>query len=332
MQAAWPCLAIVICTLTTGCASVPGPTDMDVVQTFSACPRPSESRWIGDRAVVAPDGLALVYQFGDGSVHSWKATKVAHRGRITLVSAAVEAGIFPRFVHCPKEGDDCDISDHTTDWTSYVTWDTATYRVATLDRPDRAIPGYLGAVLVPRHGPATDIVDGAGGFTQLELRSIESWTARPLATVPTRNGIFQNSETQFSRVSWSNAYELLLVACGSAFVYFEGDVAFLRAYDRKGKEQWSVRRRLPKPAKPAGLHAGFTSINARLVVFAGGRFAAVTGGIDSRTSFEVMDLQNGRTIATLTGYPLAASEDASRVLVRMDESHLALVDLRQIAK
>ena len=334
----------------------------DVVQRFQTCVGPVDGHpWSGNRSIIDARGGALVYQCGDGKIWIWSYGKLTEAARGGLVSVAASSGVLPGQVRCPTEASvlsvlapshrqdsgradksgkaaeaiqqsDCDVIDHNVDWTSYVTGYEGIMTLASASQPLRLVPGYAAAIVLPRLGAAKSVIDGAGGFARLETRTISEWTAEPLVSAPIVRGLFQNEETTFHSIKWSEANGTIIVACSGGFVFFDHSVAFLRAYSRDGRELWTIRRPLPKPASPGVTHAGTTMIQADFYTFANGKFAVVTHSGELPPAFEIVDLRDGRTIATMQGHPIAASELAYRLLVRTGDSTLTFYDLKSVVE
>jgi len=85
-------------------------------------------------------------------------------------------------------------------------------------------------------------------------------------------------------------------------------VAFVRTYGVDGTERWSIRKHLPKPEKSER----FTSLNATVKPLSKGRFATVSSPEEPR-SFEIVDLNTGKTAAAVPGRPIATSVNANRI-------------------
>ncbi|HEY8026061.1 MAG TPA: hypothetical protein VIF60_15955, partial [Burkholderiaceae bacterium] len=252
--------AAVFFVLLIGCTVTGRQGDPTVIQSFAKCSEPDPFMpEFGNRAFIAEDGLQLVVQCGDGGVLAWQASnsKVTSLGKVTLFSAAAKLGIIPSSLRCAgfngfTDDEDCDVTDHTKDWSSYITRDrgnTSSVIAPGLEGP-RRLETYSGGVLLPRAGPAKEVIIGIEGDyakKATEFRHLLNWSALPFAKVPTRAAIFQDSETSIDEITYSDTYDLVIFGCGGAFIYTESDVAFVRAYGVDGTERWSIRKHLPKP-------------------------------------------------------------------------------------
>jgi hypothetical protein len=325
-------LALVLVALLAGCALRTGPVKY-TVQSFASCT--ADTSFPFDRAYVAHDGESAVLRCGDGRVLRWNSSQevVQDEGVRSLIEVARHAGVVPASTRCVgTRGDDCDLIDATADSRSSIIRDLAgIYWVVTADDPPRKIQdSYSGGVLLPRTGPAERVVLSKPlSKRTLETRSLKDYSVLSSFDLPRRAAFFQDTETDAGSVLFSRAYDLLIIGGQGAFIYFEGDVALLRAYSLDGHERWAVRRELPLPNEPGGLHAGFTAVSAKVIPLDDGRYAALAYSKD-RTGFEVIDLATGRAVARASGWPIAASGASTRLLVRVSSEELQLIDLRTV--
>jgi hypothetical protein len=321
----------------TACA-YSGRPQSNVVQRFTAC-KDEAQHFPFDRAFVADNGESVALRCGDGSLRAWDATQSSvdkPDGR-SLIDLARDRGVVPSFVQCVStaytRGDDCDLVDFTADKSSSIIRDMGgTYWILENMKAPREIQGIYtgGGVLLPRSGPPDRVVT----TKRLDSRTIETRLLKDQSLVssfrlPNKSTPFKDTEGEAHSVVYSRAYDLLIIGCGGAFIYFEGDIALLRAYSVDGKERWSMRRPLPLPEKDGGLHAGFTSLYARVFLADDGRYAVVSHD-KTRSKFEVIDLADGHSVITLPGWPIAASAKTKRLLVRVSEDEIQLVDLASV--
>ncbi|MRW89107.1 hypothetical protein GJ699_03830 [Duganella sp. FT80W] len=304
------------------------------IYTFPLCAGDSV---FASRAVIADDGHALALQCPNGHVSVWEEGKqeVKDVGQTALFRTAVSLGFIPANLHCGAPApdmppdEDCDVIDHTADWSAYVVkYLGGTYSVVSLaeksPHPLEAV--YSGAVLLPRSGPASKVVMGTrGDDKKLEIRHLKAWSATPFISLPIRRALLQGTETSVNHISYSNAFDLVIVGCGGNFIYFEDDVTAVRAYSPDGTERWTIRQHLKKPATSEGLHAGFTSLNIRVQPFLQGRYATVASD-GERSTFDIIDLQTGKILGSSAGYPIAVAATAARILVRDNSGQLKLID------
>lgn len=332
----------ILCATTFGCAAISDQRGAVVVQTFPDCSAPDpRNPEFGNRAFIADNGLALVLQCADGTARAWEAkqSKTINLGKVTLFSAAAKLEIIPSDLRCAEFSGfsadaDCDVIDHTKDWSAYIVRAKSnTYSIvnASSETP-KMLNVYTGGVLLPRAGPASDVVLGQDSSRKgLEIRSFLNWSAKPFVKPLLRNGFFQSTETDIDKIFYSDAHDLLILSCGGAFIYFEDDVALVRAYSLDGTERWTIRKHLPKPKESGGLHEGFTSIHAWVKLFAGGRYATMNSS-EERPSFDVVDLGTGKTVASLAGFPIATAAIGNRILIRTFSGEFALIDVGKVVQ
>ena len=297
--------------------------------------------------MVSADGQSFVLQCGDRTVKFWRAsaTGVTDLGVIPLFLAAKQAGIVPEAWGCPgleqdsrsarleflirlSDAFDCDVVDRALDDRSYIVRNAESnvyYVVAPSLAAPRALAVYTGGVLLPRAGPPAEIVltlespRGRG----LEVRSIEGRArdVSPLLVFPRRSLPWEEAESEAVELRYSAAHNLLIVACGGLFRTYRGDIAFVRAYSPTGEERWTMRKPLATRAD------GYSEGRAHILLFADGRFGTVSSSIKTdKPIFDLVDMSNGKTVASLEGKPIAASSNAGRVLVENASGDFLLMD------
>lgn len=329
-------LAAAALALLAACAAAPMHQGAAIVQSFPECGKPDS------RAFLAEDGRALVMHCRDGSARAWSHGQpaVEKLGEVVLFDLARERGLIPRHLRCADyvgfaPGKDCDVVDHVADWSSYIVSYLHSDNLIKTGAvaPERLEATSSGGILLPRAGPARELVaEVLFKNQQLETRSLLDGPARPFAAAPRRMGFLQSIEGRVRQVRYAAAHELVLVSWGDIFMYFKEALPIVRAYSLDGTERWAIRKPLPVPTKHGGLHAGFASIYGNLVVFDGGRHAALSWMEWSvqKPSFDIIDLANGKTRVTLEGRVLGGSAKATRLLVHSATGGALLIDVGKL--
>ncbi len=321
--------------LLAACAA-PTHQGMGIVQTFPECSKPDS------RAFLAADGSALVMHCRDGSARAWSERKPAVEkvGTVVLFDLARERGLIPHHLRCASfetfaPGADCDVIDQVADGSAYIVNNTNIYSFIKngTAAPERLFPTFSGGVLLPRSGPARELITEVLYENQrIETRSLHGAAARPFAAAPRRMGFLQSKEGRVHQIRYSDAHELVLVSWGDIFMYFKEEVPIVRAYSLDGTERWVISKPLPKPTEHGGLHAGIEQIYGTLVVFDGGRHAALSwmSWAVEKPSFDIIDLASGKTRATLEGRVLGGSAKGSRLLVHSPTEGAFLIDVAKV--
>lgn len=302
------------------------------------CPAPTFDKKKGDRgdrAIIADDGDALVLQCGDGSIRAWRANnpKLRNLGELTLFEAAQQEDIVPRGLPCPwpeiirdqtTGSPDCEVVDHSDDQSTYILRNTVvlwSFVVRTGSTIRELSIWQRPGVLFPRRGTPSNaiVINGEPRPERLERLGLQNGTSTTLASLPTRNLIFEDGEGDANEIIYSTAYNLLIVSYSGAFRVAE-DMTYIRAFTPDGKEKWRLRGSLP--ARDAHLIVGD---DAQIRVVMNGRYG-VLAKTSSRYASEVIELSSGRKVGSLAGWPLATSARAGRVLLKMESGALILVD------
>lgn len=307
----------------------------------------------GNRAFLSDDGLSAVLQCPDGSVQSWQAGKQPTRSisETTLFSAAKRAGILRADLRCPRlsvqsemcrtgsedaasmfpicrkpenfkeyyEGEgDCDVVDQTDDGAAFILReeDSVTSFIAMPASNSNWIfdVSQHSGVLMPRSGPAKKVLFADTNWN-LNSVSLDKGRVRHVLDFPNRGSFAGVGETAWA-VAYSPAYELLVVSFSGAFLG-PTNMAYVRAYSLKGREQWNISATSPSS------DSGFSADTAYVKLFANGRYATLAK-TDPNSPFEVVDLSDGRVIGYSRGIPIAASAKATRFLLKTSDGKYVL--------
>jgi hypothetical protein len=98
-------------------------------------------------------------------------------------------------------------------------------------------------------------------------------------------------------------------------------MTYVRAFSEDGKEHWKIAGKLP--SRENSLIVGDF---ANMTIFASGRYALLAKA-SARDSSQIIDLEDGRSISAIRGWPLAASRDAAAVFVKDESGNLTLINL-----
>ncbi len=289
---------------------------------------------IGDRAIISDDGSKVVVQCGDGVVKSWRLgqPKFTPLGIMPLFRAAQMQGIIPANLRCPQSsllGDavhietDCDILDHDRARKTYVlksAGDSLAFLVSGSRLVRESRIGQVFGSLLPGIPTRLAIVNGKGEPELLQsLRMADGATAL-LAQLPTRNMIFENGEGRTTTVAYAPAHQSIIVAFSGAF-RVATEMTYVRAFSEAGVERWRITAKLPP--RQDSLIVGD---NSKLILLASGRYA-LFAKTSARDACDLVDLKNGTTAASLSGWPLATSRDANVVLIKEANETLSLMRL-----
>jgi hypothetical protein len=174
-------------------------------------------------------------------------------------------------------------------------------------------------VLLPRVGATAELVVPALDSASLQALALDGSGIRQVSKVHQAGEYFRNiSDFNFTNVHYSSSHKLLIVEGGR--ISSGLSTAYVRAYALDGTEQWVLR-------EWGGASRGFFSY-ARLILFNGGRYAAVNYHVSAHTgpTFDIVDIEDGDILGSYRGYAIAASAHANRVLVEDDSQRFTLVD------
>lgn len=313
----------------------PPPTALAIL-TGGTCParRQDETtgEWLGDRAFVADDGGAALFQCGDASLWLWRAGEPGWRAipLRPLFRAAQDTGILPAWLRCrwppafrakATYETDCDVMGRAGDRNAYAV--TSDGVIGTLFTPggEHALSVWQRGVAM-RHG--TDrfayVVDGERRPEVLQQLGLRNGTARTLARLPNPNLIFEDGGGTVSSVSYSAAHDLIVLSYSGAFRVAR-KMAYVRAYDTAGRERWAIEDAIPNPDDALIVGDG-----AGLLPFAGGRFAILQKQ-SVRDVATLIDLETGRAVGRIAGRPIATAYAARLSVVRHADGSVAIEPL-----
>lgn len=293
-----------------------------------------ERGYIGDRAIISDDGTKIVVQCGDGVVRAWQSGTTAFKpvGSMPLFHAAREQGIVPSDVRCPwssliredmKIEADCDILDHDAANSVYV--------LRTAGSPDSFVVAGKNVLrestvwqrfgaLLPGRRARIAIVDGQKRPELLQTLALEDGGATVIARLPSPNLLFEDGEGDADGVAYSATYKSIIISFGGAFRVAD-EMTYVRAFSENGKERWKITGRLPP--RDDGLIVGdFT----KLIIFAAGRYALLAKSSD-RNASQVINLEDGKAVSAIRGWPLAAARDSAVGLIKDESGTLSLINL-----
>lgn len=310
--------------------------------TRQECPAPTfdkERGNLGDRAIISDDGSKVVLQCGDGVVQVWQSGKAAFKpvGVMPLFRAAQVQGIAPASVLCPwsslirdtmKIEADCDILDHDDAKRTYVLQTAGSPGSFVVEGPkvlqESTVWQKFGALLPDKRSKIA-IVNGERRPELLQLLATDNGRTTPLARLPSPNLIFEDGEGSADAIAYSAIYKSIIVSFGGAF-RVANEMTYVRAFNQNGIEQWKIVGKLP--SRDDALIVGDF---AKVTVFASGRYALMAK--KSALPFcEIIDIQDGSTVSTVRGWPLATSRDGNIALLRDESGTLSLVEMPLAAK
>jgi hypothetical protein len=256
---------------------------------------------------------------------------------------------------------DCDVVDHSEDNASYIVSTGASAYVVTPLREGTSKPsvytaglleslrmksqGYRslpmpildggrlevrssptkGGVLLPRRGLPTEIVIPTVNGYGLEALALDGHGIRQVSKFEMPLGLpWEDTDSQADNLYYSTAHKLLIVQCVGIFRFYRGDMTYVRAYSLDGVEQWTIR-------KPIQVSGEYAMGSASVLLFGDGRFAAVGywnrgKDVSSKPTFDIVDIEDGTTLASFDGWPIATSARANRVVVENASKDFDLID------
>lgn len=303
--------------------------------TVQECPVPSsdDGERIGDRAIIADDGSRIVVQCGDGTVRFWQSGAAAFTplGKVPLFRAARERGILPVDMLCPwpsavredmEAEADCDVIDHDNTGKAYVLGDTAGTDFYVVAGP-KILRESTSWQRFGSFRPGNDrplqiyLIDGEKRPEALQTMTLDGRSST-MVSLPNPSPVVEDAEGRASDIVYSRTYTSVIVSFGGAFRVAE-EMTYLRAFDDKGRERWSIKAKLPARAADQSIVGDF----AKVISFAGGRYALLAKTSD-RSRAQVIDLKDGKTTMAVPGWPIAAARDAAVVLTRNQTGGLLL--------
>lgn len=285
---------------------------------------------LGRRAIVSDGGDAMVIACGTETTLLWRTGWTAPR-RIeasSLFDAAQRAGIVPGHVVCsgtslPDDAADCDIIDHSADW-SVVVLETADLREHSVFRRGdpplefdvwSRVGGLTGNGSA---GLAVWVVNGEHRPERLGQMQTRSGQVLAVAPLPNRRTLVSERDGTVWDIVPDRSTGGVMLSFSGAF-YGVDEMTYARKFDSDGRQVWSITRPLPdEDGSPIrGDLAGLKGLWS-------GRLLALT--ITSRRdSSELLNGADGRTLLRLPGWPVAASRDAGMVLLRQENDGLLLM-------
>lgn len=256
---------------------------------------------------------------------------ISIRIRSPLCNVGVANGTSP-FEKCdadninsvPARGDDCEVLDSTNDRKAFVLRpyggaNTTVFNTTTQSSLALA-PLKQAGVLLPRNGPPRGLVYIGDNGTRLQSLSLENGQIENLVNFPSRNSVWQNTESTGSSVAFSDAYQLLLTSFGGAFMGSQ-QITFVRAYTTQGEEKWNIRGNVDADK------TGFSADNANVKLFADGKYATLSY-IQRQTFFEIVDIGTGHIIGRVDGWPVGTSSKSNRIMIKTIDGGFSLVALK----
>lgn len=283
----------------------------------------------GIRAVVADDGRKAIVRCGDGTLFTWHAGAPAFEpaGKGSLFAAARDAAIVPADLRCPyaesyPDEHDCDVLDHLGDtWVLRGSDGTTGFVVRGATVLRESGPWQAFGALVERNGaPDLYLFDGHERSNQLQRWPLRGGNGTAIAKLARPNLVFEDGEGTASQVVHAPARDLLILSFGGVF-RVATEMTFLRAFTPDGVERWHLT--LPLPGRDDSLIVGDF---AQALVMDGGRHL-LFGQTSHQAATQVIDAADGRTVATLVGWPLAASRDGQTVVMQ-DASVVTVVTMQ----